>query len=60
MRKNYSDSTMPYFQRGSRYNFDEQRPRATRETLAVFDELNAISEEIERCRARNCGPLEKV
>ncbi|MBQ3413338.1 hypothetical protein IJH33_00570 [Candidatus Saccharibacteria bacterium] len=28
--------------------------QASRESLAVFDELDAISEEIERCRAQNC------
>ena len=58
MQRNYSNSTVPYFRRGSGYNFDARKIEATRESLAVFDELNAIAEEIERCRARNCGELE--
>ena len=41
---------IPSFARKEVYNFDE----ATQDTYAVYEELNAIAEEIERCRLRNC------
>ena len=41
---------IPSFARKEAYNFDE----ATQDTYAVYEELNAIAEEIERCRLRNC------
>lgn len=41
---------IPSFARKEAYNFDE----ITTDSQAVYDELNAIAEEIERCRLRNC------
>ncbi|MDO4746858.1 MAG: hypothetical protein Q4A70_00730 [Candidatus Saccharibacteria bacterium] len=41
---------IPSFARKEAYNFDE----ATTDSRAVFEELNAIAEEIEQCRLRNC------
>jgi uncharacterized protein YydD (DUF2326 family) len=48
MQENYSTFNVPSFAREKTYNFD-----ATREYAEIFEELNAISEEIEQCRARN-------
>lgn len=53
MPKNYSDSMVPEFHRQTLIDFDADKFVPTRESLAIFNELNAISEEIERCRTRN-------
>lgn len=51
MSKNYPDNTnaVPSFAKAEAYDFEE-----TRESLEIYRELNAIAEEIERCRLRNC------
>ena len=41
---------IPSFVRMEAYNFGA----ADNDSLKVYEELNAISEEIERCRLRNC------
>ena len=41
---------IPSFARKEAYSFDE----ATKDSYAVYEELNAIAEEIEKCRLRNC------
>lgn len=45
------DSTfkVPSFAKNEVYNFD-----ATKESFEIYQELNEISEEIEKCRLRNC------
>ena len=48
MSNNYSFFMVPTFEREEVYNFD-----ATDSSMSVFEELNAIAEEIERCRAKN-------
>ena len=50
MPENYSEFKVPSFARPEAYNFDE----ITDDSRSVYDELNAISEEIEKCRLRNC------
>ncbi len=54
MRKDYSDSMTPAFKRGGVIDFDTDKFEPTKESLEIFQELNAISEEIEECRKRNC------
>ncbi len=41
---------IPSFARKEAYHFDE----VTTDSYAVYEELNAIAEEIEKCRLRNC------
>lgn len=41
---------IPSFARQEAYHFDE----ATTDSYAIYEELNAIAEEIEECRLRNC------
>lgn len=48
MQENYSTFRVPSFSRKTAYNFD-----AIDEYAEIFKELNAISEEIEKCRAKN-------
>lgn len=36
-------------------DFDTEKFKPTIESIKVFEELNAISEEIEKCRERNSG-----
>ena len=48
MPENYSTFEIPSFARAEAYDFE-----ATKETFEVYEELNAIAEEIEKCRARN-------
>lgn len=43
---------IPSFARKEAYNFDAVK--ITPATADVFSELNAIAEEIEECRLRNC------
>ncbi|MBO7131804.1 hypothetical protein J6V85_00870 [Candidatus Saccharibacteria bacterium] len=40
---------IPSFGKKPAYNFE-----ATDESFKIYQELNSISEEIERCRSRNC------
>lgn len=47
--KRVIDNRVPSYARHRTYNFE-----ATRESLEVYKELNAIAEEIEQCRLRNC------
>lgn len=49
MQESYSDFRVPSFAKRETYLFDEITP----ESRLVYDELNAISEEIEKCRLRN-------
>lgn len=49
MQENYSEYRVPILEKREAYLFEE----ATPETIAIFRELNAISEEIERCRLQN-------
>ena len=53
MRKKYSDSAVPAFKRQFLIDFDTEKFRVNPESVKVFEELNAISEEIEKCRKRN-------
>ena len=48
MPENYSTFEIPSFARAEAYDFE-----ATKETFEVYEEQNAIAEEIEKCRARN-------
>lgn len=41
---------VPSFGREKTYDFDV----ATDSSMAIYEELNKISEEIEKCRLRNC------
>ncbi len=49
MQKNSSTFKIPSFAKQEAYNFD-----ITKDTMDVYQELNAIAEEIEKCRLRNC------
>lgn len=49
MSENYSEFKVPSFAKREVYNFD-----ANKDTLEIYQELTAISEEIEECRLRNC------
>lgn len=53
MQKNYSSSNVPAFSRQGIIDFDTDMYQTTPESVAIFNELNAISEEIELCRQRN-------
>ena len=48
MQKNSSTFNIPSFAKQEAYNFE-----ITQDTLDVYKELNAIAEEIEKCRLRN-------
>ncbi len=48
MQSNSSVFNIPSFAKSEAYNFD-----VANETLDVYEELNAIAEEIELCRLRN-------
>ena len=48
MQKNSSTFNIPSFAKQETYNFE-----ITKSTLEVYQELNAIAEEIEKCRLRN-------
>ena len=48
MQENYSTFNVPSFARKKAYDFD-----AIKDYSEIYEELNAISEEIERCRAKN-------
>ena len=49
MQKNYSEYRVPSFAKRDAYLFEE----ATKESFSVYQELNAIAEEIEKCRLEN-------
>ena len=49
MQENYLNYSVPSFYRNETYN-----PTTTDDALEVYNELNLISEEIEKCRLRNC------
>ena len=48
MQKNSSTFNIPSFAKQKAYNFE-----ITESTLEIYEELNAIAEEIEKCRLRN-------
>lgn len=48
MQNSYSVFQIPSFAKSEAYNFD-----VTKESLEIYQELNAIAEEIEECRLRN-------
>ena len=48
MPKNSSAFNIPSFAKREVYDFD-----VTKDTLEIYEELNAIAEEIEECRSRN-------
>ena len=48
MQNNSSIFNIPSFAKREVYNFD-----VTKDSLNVYEELNAIAEEIEKCRSRN-------
>lgn len=49
MQTNSSNYNIPSFARQESYDFET----APRDALSIYQELNAISEEIEKCRLRN-------
>ena len=53
MPKHYSDSIVPEFHRQTLIDFDTDKFIPTEESIKIYEELNAISEEIEKCRTRN-------
>lgn len=52
-QKNSLISSVPEFKRQGVINFDTSEFETTKESLKIYDELNAISKEIDKCRARN-------
>ncbi len=50
MQENYSEFKVPSFGRKEAYNFEP----ITKDSNSIYEELNAISEEIEECRLQNC------
>lgn len=46
MRKNYSN-----------FKFESDEFKPSKESVEIFEELNAISEEIDQCRARNLNDI---
>ena len=53
MQKNYLDLSVPGFKRSGMIDFDTDKFATTPQSVEIYEELNAISEEIERCRLRN-------
>ena len=51
MQNNYSDSNMPAFNRSIDFDYNVA---ADDGNSAIYQELLQISEEIEKCRLRNC------
>ena len=49
MQKDSSSFQMPSFERSKAYDFDT----ISKSSLEIYQELNAIAEEIEQCRLRN-------
>ena len=52
-QKNSLISSVPEFKRQGVIKFDTSEFETTKESLKIYDELNAISKEIDKCRARN-------
>lgn len=50
MQEDYSVFRIPTFARNEAYDFDVVEKTAN---FAFYDELNAIAEELEKCRLRN-------
>ncbi len=50
MEENYLEYKVPSFAKSEAYDFDD----SSSEDLRIFEELNAISQEIEKCRLENC------
>ncbi len=50
MQENYFEYKIPSFARKEAYNFEP----IAKDSPSVYEELNAISEEIEKCRLQNC------
>ena len=50
MQENYSVYKVPSLAKKEAYNFET----VSYDSVSLFEELNAISEEIEKCRLRNC------
>ena len=50
MSENYSEFKVPSFAKREVYTFDTE----SKNSLFVYEELNAIAEELEKCRLRNC------
>lgn len=53
MQKNSLNSAVPKFERKSAISFDTEQFKPNPESIKIYEELNAISEEIEQCRKRN-------
>lgn len=53
MPRNYSNSVLPSFERSDLIDFDAKKFTPNPESIKIYEELNAISEEIEQCRKRN-------
>ena len=49
-----SDSMTPAFKRYNFIDFDTDKFMLNSDSVKIYEELNAISEEIETCRKRNC------
>ena len=50
---NLKTQAVPEFKRQGVIDFDTEKFKPTHESVKIYEELNAISEEIEKCRARN-------
>ena len=55
-QRNSLISRMPEHRQGV-INFDTSEFEPTSESLKIYNELNAISEEIDKCRARNLADI---
>ena len=53
MRKNYSNSTASILKQPNLIDFDTEKFTPSPESIKIYEELNAIAEEIETCRKRN-------
>ena len=53
MQKNSLILNVPEFKRQGVIDFDTDEFIPTKESIKIYEELNAISEEIDQCRARN-------
>ena len=53
MQRNYLNLTVPKFERQNTLGFDTEQFKPSPESIEIYKELNAISEEIEKCRERN-------
>lgn len=57
MRRNSLISRTPETPKQGVINFDTDEFKPSRESLKIYAELNAISEEIDQCRARNLADI---